>query len=1332
MRRLFTTLLILLLAGCAGTDSAPAPDHDAQHARASEELPWLEISYGDYMNLSDAEKEKYGKVVSVSALDKVMRRADYEKLTAQQKKSMAAQMMQVLMGQLGKTSSVAPKQNYSAAELETVKSETNEAIKDEMAKRLPRSAREAYQVSKNGDPDAERQKEEIRALFESVIFDSPKEIETVKSRLAGRGAEVEQFEEDLKKSGKAAEGIMAIVNAGFDADTEIRPKQTMLHLAAFQGNMRLTKFLVGKGANPDRVNTNEFTPIALAAYGGQREVVDFLMAKKASLSLGVPFMVYAVRFNDVDLLKKCLAAGVDINATHNGKSPLTVAIADRNVDVGLIRFLIDSGADVQFEPSPGWSMVRLAEYYGRDDVAAYLKGQKKEVPVAERKSETQETPRVLAGVLETYLARLQVASAAGLEDYVDANLLMNRELGTRVSARGPEPYRMNAAEIALLRQSLEKTHALYPDSALYMKLYGYLLFMVQSGSIEFSKDYQKKLTAVFLLLVEQNRVKFQKDPRAFYSLFQAFYMYYLPFHFEDLGVLMQTAVDLAKDHPPRYQYMAYSRACDVALLIEGDKRKALAYGKHALDIWKEHDVFDPRIVFLFARIGSIYVSENDFYQAKQYYRQAEAYLMSHPREPYRRQVPYGFISALYQIAFFYGVLNDTEKITSLKDEMEKEAAAIGMRDVPMISRLILQLELMNNNLTLPERLTLIRKHLERIETTLPAYMNNTLLGEKLAHEATLVRLYYFSNRFRDAVALFASGKDEYLKLYDRLRAQGVADEEALKNGKESYIDFVYPFAANAYLMLNDLPHAGEYFNTYVQTDLHRKRGDHLFDSVTDEYDVLHALKSGKPAEAVARLEKMTADFNHNLSDFFSSMSRFQKETFGSRDTFNFGTLIEKIYLDSGQEYAAGLYDVFLKSRQDLGSRKTNKALDRLPEYKALQQAYKDTVVLLATQQTGGEAVREKLHRMEIDLTRMANRYKAEPFTSARVRERLGEEDVLLDFFASYTAYYAFAVTRDGVRIVRIGAFDEVNGAIEAFRGGQPGSAASLSRLLLGGLETDVTKPNIYYAPSGKLNYVPLEVLTGRDGKYLIEKHRIKRVTSLTALGAGNAFDEPKKVILIGNPSFDKSSEANATRTVVLDRNAPFADLQGTELELQKLKNIAQKAEMECAVYTKERANEANLLGVKHPDILHVATHAFYIQSVANSIENTGLALTSANYSLEHGLSEGLVTAGKLYDMDLAGTELVVLSACETGLGTIVNGNEVQSLGSVFMMAGAKNVLISLWKVPDYETAYLMTRFYKNMIQEKMNPDEALRLAKIAMLRKGVGYEKWGGFILMTQ
>ena len=283
-------------------------------------------------------------------------------------------------------------------------------------------------------------------------------------------------------------------------------------------------------------------------------------------------------------------------------------------------------------------------------------------------------------------------------------------------------------------------------------------------------------------------------------------------------------------------------------------------------------------------------------------------------------------------------------------------------------------------------------------------------------------------------------------------------------------------------MLNDLPHAGEYFDTYTQTDLHRKRGDHLFDSVMDEYEVLHALKSGKTAEAVARLEKMTANYNHNLSDFFSSMSRFQKETFGSRDTFNFGTLIEKIYRDSGQEYAANLYDVFLKSRQDLGSRKANKALGKRPEYKALQQAYKDTVVLLATQQTGDETVREKLHRMEIGLTEMANRYKAEPFTSVRVRKHLGDEDVLLDFFASYTAYYAFAVTRDGVRIVRIGAYDEINEAIEAFRGGKSGSAASLSTLLLGGLETDLAKPNIYYAPSGKLNYVPLGVLTGRDGK----------------------------------------------------------------------------------------------------------------------------------------------------------------------------------------------------------------------------------------------------------
>src|SRR6185295_16824858 len=111
---------------------------------------------------------------------------------------------------------------------------------------------------------------------------------------------------------------------------------------------------------------------------------------------------------------------------------------------------------------------------------------------------------------------------------------------------------------------------------------------------------------------------------------------------------------------------------------------------------------------------------------------------------------------------------------------------------------------------------------------------------------------------------------------------------------------------------------------------------------------------------------------------------------------------------------------------------------------------------------------------------------------------------------------------------------------------------------------------------------------------------------------------------------------------------------------------------------------------------------------------TGLVLSGANNPKTPG--RGIVTGESLIDLDLSGLELAVLSACETGLGDVAGGEGTFGLQRAFHLAGTRNVVASLWKVPDRPTAALMALFYRNLWEKDLTPVEALRQAQLELYR----------------
>ena len=172
---------------------------------------------------------------------------------------------------------------------------------------------------------------------------------------------------------------------------------------------------------------------------------------------------------------------------------------------------------------------------------------------------------------------------------------------------------------------------------------------------------------------------------------------------------------------------------------------------------------------------------------------------------------------------------------------------------------------------------------------------------------------------------------------------------------------------------------------------------------------------------------------------------------------------------------------------------------------------------------------------------------------------------------------------------------------------------------------------------------------------------------------------------------------------------------------------------------------------KSPQVLHVATHGFFLdekskndlhndpggiafKAQANSMFRSGLVLAGGNETwnnetVSEGTEDGILTAYEIAQLDLSNTNLVVLSACNTALGDIQNNEGVIGLQRAFRMAGVKQLMMSLWRIPDKQTTELMTLFYRNWLGGQ-STTEALRSAQLKIKEKFSSPYYWAGFVLV--
>ena len=314
---------------------------------------------------------------------------------------------------------------------------------------------------------------------------------------------------------------------------------------------------------------------------------------------------------------------------------------------------------------------------------------------------------------------------------------------------------------------------------------------------------------------------------------------------------------------------------------------------------------------------------------------------------------------------------------------------------------------------------------------------------------------------------------------------------------------------------------------------------------------------------------------------------------------------------------------------------------------------------------------------------------------------------------------------------------------------------------------------IYVSSEGLLHRINLDALPMGAGSTVADRYNLIHVGSTRQLvlpdsGAPGSQD----ALLYGGLLYDadsvgiqsnenlasRSPEQTATRYVDPGtRGAGWTYLAGTDKEVRSIETLVRAAGMQAQVRSGDQGTEESFKalgsGKSSPRVLHIATHGYFFpdlreerRKVTGNEEpafktsehpmlRSGLILSGGNagWNRVQGLEDredGILTAYEISQMNLSNTELVVLSACETGLGDIQGNEGVYGLQRAFKIAGVKYIIMSLWQVPDKQTSMLMTTFYRKWLEDKLSIPEAFHAAQKELRELGFDPYYWAGFVLV--
>ena len=441
------------------------------------------------------------------------------------------------------------------------------------------------------------------------------------------------------------------------------------------------------------------------------------------------------------------------------------------------------------------------------------------------------------------------------------------------------------------------------------------------------------------------------------------------------------------------------------------------------------------------------------------------------------------------------------------------------------------------------------------------------------------------------------------------------------------------------------------------------------------------------------------------------------------------------------------------------------------------RAKEDNRVSLVGQKTTEKADLEKidaeLAKLELELAQLEAQYKSVSATIsqrypkydqitrprgwdlARLQQQVLNDDdtVLLEYILGTDKSYVWAITRDSFSAHEI--TGEVGKAAETVYNLSKDPAKGhenelteatqvLSNMVLSAVASHLNKRRIIVIADGALHYIPFQMLPSpsSNGEPLVAQHDIINAPSASILGelreevAGRGV-RSKVLAAFGDPALGSGGQndenlRHALRDVELNGDnfdlSAVGQLFFAEREINSLREIATPAATFTATGFAANRKQLFSMDLSQYAILHFATHGLLDPKRP---EHSGILLSMVD---DQGKKqEGFITLQDVYSLR-APVDLVVLSACRTGLGKEIGGEGLVGLTRGFMYAGATTVVASLWKVDDEATSELMKRFYAEMLQNRKTPDEALRIAQnnIRQNPRWSAPHYWAGFTLQGE
>jgi len=352
----------------------------------------------------------------------------------------------------------------------------------------------------------------------------------------------------------------------------------------------------------------------------------------------------------------------------------------------------------------------------------------------------------------------------------------------------------------------------------------------------------------------------------------------------------------------------------------------------------------------------------------------------------------------------------------------------------------------------------------------------------------------------------------------------------------------------------------------------------------------------------------------------------------------------------------------------------------------------------------------------------------------QIQQALNNHELLLEYVLSEPTSYCLAVTRDAINLVRLASRTQINSAADRFlkevrsKNSAVEERTELFKLLLASVET-AQFSRLIIVPDGNLHLLPFDCLVNKQGQSLIETHVVSYAPSATSfylLRTLPSSNEVRKPLLAvgGIPANRKPKPPKqyARRSLFTLEAKRIDDLTQTAAEI---KAISQLFPNDTVLLEGKRATESALKSqpLEHFQFVHFALHGFSDTKIP---ERTALLLADD----EHSSEDGLLQDREIRDLRIA-ADLVTLSACDTGIGRLQGQEGISSMVGSFLLAGARSVVASLWRVDDRSTGVLMKHFYSYLSngEDKAN---ALRLAKLDLIRQyqqdAVPYY-WAGFTL---